>query len=151
MQPDKRAACPTKRKGRYPGEEDEMVFMIPIVGIVTVFAFTAIVHWVNSQRQEREAFYKAETLRRITEASGEGAKAALELLRTDERLKQFKKHEGMKIGGLINIGLGIGMAIFLWGVMRGMDSGAPYLAGLIPALIGVAMLVYVYLLAGSIE
>ena len=41
-----------------------------------VFTFVIVVHWVDTQRKEREAFYKTETLRRITEASGEGAKAA---------------------------------------------------------------------------
>jgi hypothetical protein len=36
---------------------------------------------MDSRRKEREAFYKAETFRRVAEASGEGAKAALEMLR----------------------------------------------------------------------
>jgi hypothetical protein len=140
--------------GKNPGKEDEMVswmvYMVPIVAIVATFTFTAIAHWVDSQRKEREAFYKSETLRRITEASGEGAKAALELLREDERIKQVKQREGLKIGGLICVATGIGLTALLV-TLVGAQTGSPYLVGLIPGLIGVAMLVYVYLMAPPIE
>jgi hypothetical protein len=124
-----------------------MVFMIPIVVIVTVFTFTAIVHWVDSQRKEREAFYKAETLRRITEASGEGAKAAVDLMREEEHLKRIKAREGMKIGGIVNIGVGIALLIFL----RALVGEQIYLCGLIPGFVGVGLLVYVFFLAGPVE
>ena len=62
--------------------------LIPIVGIVSVFTFVTIAIWVGNRRKERDAFYKSETLRRITEAQGEGPKAAIELLREEERLKR---------------------------------------------------------------
>ena len=157
MQPDARSSRRTNRKGENPGEEEEMfsgndsqmfVFLVPIVAIVSVFTFTAIVHWVDSQRKERDAFYKADTLRRVTEASGEGAKAALELMREDERLKRIHAREGMKIAGLINIGVGIGLLIFLHELLTGT---AIYLCGMIPGLIGVGFLVYVYFLAAPVE
>jgi hypothetical protein len=140
--------------GRNPGEEDEMdswaIYMVPVVAIVATFTFTAIVHWIDSQRKEREAFYKAETLRRITETSGEGAKAALELLREDERIKQVKQREGLKIGGLICVATGIGLTALLV-TLVGARAGSPYLVGLIPGLVGVAMLVYVYFLAPPVK
>ncbi|MGB6720031.1 MAG: hypothetical protein WBE72_04500 [Terracidiphilus sp.] len=129
-------------------------FLFPVAIITVVFAFTAVVHFVNSRRQEREAFYRAETLRRITEASGEGAKAAVELMREDQRIKAAKVCEGVKLAGLINVGVGIGLMIFLHALLGGGGgsilhggTGSVYLCGLIPGLIGVAMLVYVYLLA----
>ncbi len=62
----------------------------------------------------------------------------------------------MKIGGLINIGVGVGLIIFLrvllgpGGVANG-GAGSAYLCGLIPGFIGVAMLMYVYVLAAPIE
>jgi hypothetical protein len=115
---------------------------------VTVFSFTAIVHWVDSQRKEREAFYKAETLRRITEASGEGAKAAIELMREEEHIKRIKAHEGMKIGGIVNLGVGIALLIFLRALVSGQ---AVYLCGLIPGFIGMGLLIYVYFLARPVE
>ena len=55
----------------------------------------------------------------------------------------------MKVGGLVNIGVGIGLGVLLWSI--GGNEGSPYLVGLIPLLIGVALLVYVYLLAAPIE
>jgi hypothetical protein len=157
MQPDAGSSCRTNRKGKIPGKEEKMFsgngsqmfpFLVPIVAIVSVFTFVIVAHWLDSQRKEREAFYKADTLRRVTEASGEGAKAALELMREDERLKQSKTREGMKIAGLVNIGVGVGLMIFLHALLPGT---AIYLCGLIPGFIGVGFLVYVYFLAAPIE
>ncbi len=125
-----------------------IVFLFPIAIIAVVFTFTGVVHWVDSQRKEREAYYKTETLRRITEASGEGAKAALELMHQDERLKRIKAREGIKIGGLVNIGVGVGLLIFLHALMPG---NGVYLCGMIPGLIGVGFLVYVFFLASPVE
>jgi len=129
-----------------PGPEVVAVF-IPIVAIVSTFTFVTVVHWVDSQRKEREAYYKAETLRRITEASGEGAKAAVELMQADERLKRIKAREGIKIAGLVNVGVGIGLLIFLHGLL---PSTAIYLCGMIPGLIGAGFLAYAYLLASPL-
>ena len=122
----------------------------PAVLFVMLFSFLSVAVWVDGQKKEREAFYKAETLRRITESSGEGAKEALELLREEPRLENLKKYEGIKLGGLICIAVGVALMIFLK-VQTASEPGAPYLVGLIPGLIGVAMLVYVYGLAGHTE
>jgi hypothetical protein len=120
------------------------------IGAVALFVvFIPAVHWIDSQRREREAFYKAETFRRLAEASGEGAKAGLDLLRYEDRLKQVKAREGMKIGGVVTIAVGGALLIFhmvLWGA-----PGDPLLAGLIPCFIGAALLIYVYFLASPIE
>jgi hypothetical protein len=121
--------------------------MVPIVVIVSVFTFIAIASWSDNRRKEREAFYKSETLRRITESSGEGAKEAIDLLREDARLKRLGEREGMKITGLISIGVGLGMVI---GLPRLIGLKVA-LCGVIPALIGVAFLVYVYFLAAPLE
>jgi hypothetical protein len=150
MQPDPRAVCPTKRMGNHPGQEDVMGVIVPAVLFVMLFSFLSVAVWVDGQKKEREAFYKAETLRRITESSGEGAKEALELLREETRLENLKKYEGIKLGGLICIAVGVALMIFLK-VQTASEPGAPYLVGLIPGLIGVAMLVYVYGLAGHTE
>jgi hypothetical protein len=121
------------------------------VGAVALFVvFIPLVTFIESRRKEREAFYKAETFRRLVEASSEGAKAAIELLREQERLKRIKTREGMKIGGIINIGVGLALVIFLRAMLGG-EQGAPYLCGLIPGFIGVGMLVYVYILAAPVE
>jgi DNA integrity scanning protein DisA with diadenylate cyclase activity len=121
------------------------------IGAICLFAiFLPTVTWIDKQHKEREAFYKAETIRRVAEASGEGAKAALELLKAQSRMESLKKREGMKIGGLICIAVGVAMVIFLR-VVAGADPDNPYLVGLIPAFVGVALLVYVYLMAAPLE
>lgn len=116
------------------------------IGAVSLFViFIPTVTWIDKRSKEREAFYRAETLRRITEASGEGAKAALELMKEDSRMERIKKFEGLKLGGLICIAVGAASMVFL------RFEGGPYMAGLVPAFIGVALLVYVFFLAGHYE
>ena len=114
------------------------------IGAVALFAvFIPLVTYIDGRVKEREAYYKAETLRRLAESSGEGAKAAMELMREEGRQKQIKRIEGMKIGGLVNVAVGIGLTIFLRSLL-GPGAGSPWLCGLIPGMIGVAMLVYVF-------
>ena len=120
---------------------------VPIVLFVMLFSFLSVAVWVGSRKEEREAFYKSETLRRITESSGEGAKAAMEMLREEGRQARINKREGTKLGGLICVAVGVGTMIFLAFQLHGYI----YLAGLIPLLVGVAMLVYVHKYAPPIE
>ena len=125
------------------------LWMFLSIGAVALFVvFIPVTTWIDSQRKEREAFYKAETVRRLTESSGDGAKAAIELMREQDRMGRRKRTEGMKIGGLINIAVGVGLMIFL----HALISGEPvYLCGLIPGLIGVALLAYALLLSPKPE
>lgn len=128
------------------------LFAFLSIGAIALFGiFLPTVHWLDTRRKEREAYYRSEMLRRIAEAPAEGAKSALEWLREEERLKagrqvesQMKRLEGMKIGGLVNIAVGIGLGVMLW-VLAGPHG--PYLVGSIPFLIGVALLIYVFFMA----
>ncbi len=125
------------------------LWMFLSIGAVALFVvFIPTVTWLENRRKEHEAFYKAETIRRVTESSGEGAKAAIDLMREETRLAAIKKREGMKIGGLTNIAVGVGLMIFL----RALVHDAPvYLCGLIPGLIGIALLTYALVLAPKAE
>ena len=124
------------------------LWMFLSVGAVALFAiFLPITTWLESQRKEREAFYKAETLRRVSEASSDGARASLEYLREQSRIVRIHTLEGLKIGGLIMTSVGVGVAVLLWFV-AGHDVAA---CGVVPFLIGIAMLAYVYLLAAPAE
>jgi Flp pilus assembly protein TadB len=115
------------------------------IGAIALFGiFLPVTTWLESRRKEREAYYKSETIRRIAEASGEGAKSALALLHAEEHLREVKRREGLKIGGLVNIGVGIGLTAMLWSLT---GPGGPYLVGLIPGLVGVALLIYVFFMA----
>ncbi len=125
------------------------LWMFLSIGAVALFVvFIPLTSWIESQRKEREAFYKAETMRRLTESSGEGAKAAIELLREQTRMETRKRNEGMKIGGVVNIGVGIGLLIFLHALVK---DAPVYLCGLIPGFIGVALLTYPLFLAPKVD
>jgi hypothetical protein len=114
--------------------------------IVMVFTFVSVAVWSESRRKEREAYYKSEMMRRITESTGDGGKQVLEIMKEEERIRQGARREkdvraieGLKIGGLVNIGLGLGLCVFIHSLG---GAEAPYLVGLIPGLIGVALLAY---------
>jgi hypothetical protein len=117
------------------------------IGAIALFVvFIPTVSWIDGRRKEREAFYRAETFRRLTESSAEGAKAAIDLLREQDRQQLIKSREGMKISGLICIGVGVALVP----VLRAANNPS-YLVGLIPAFVGVANLVYVFFLAAPLE
>lgn len=126
------------------------------IGAVSLFAiFLPVTSWIEARRKEREAFYQSETLRRIAESSSDGAKAAIGLLEQQNYNELVKKREGMKIGGLVNIGVGIALIIFLGLLTQNHNEmsfvGNVGLVGLIPLLIGVALLIYVYFMAPPLE
>jgi len=123
-----------------------MVFMIPIVSVICVFTFVAVAAWSGNRRKEREAFYKSETLKKIAETQGAGGATAIELMREEEKRDQRRRIEGQKLGGLITIAVGIGMMVFL-GMMPDAAEEKAYYVGLLPLLIGVALIVYAYILA----
>ena len=127
------------------------LFLFLSVLMVSVFSFVSIAVWSEARRKEREAYYKAESLRRVAEMPGDGAKYVIEMMKEDERIRQaqqfaneMKKGEGMKIGGLVNIGVGV--ALFCLIYFTSAQKGAAFV-GLFPGLIGVALLVYALFLA----
>ncbi|MFZ0480382.1 MAG: hypothetical protein WAL71_14655, partial [Terriglobales bacterium] len=98
----------------------------------------------DARRKEREAYYTSEALKKIAESSGEGAKSAVEYFREKEKSALRRRLEGIKLGGLITAAVGIGFMA----MVRGLEREEPaYLVGLIPLLIGVALLVYAFALA----
>ena len=122
------------------------LFLFLSVVMVSTFSFVSIAVWTEARRKEREAYYKSEMMRRITEAPGEGGRYALEVMKEEERMRQAAQRvkdlraiEGLKIGGLVNIGIGVGLSVFLYSLG---GRQATYLVGLIPGMIGVALLAY---------
>jgi hypothetical protein len=155
MQPELREAGPTRRKQKN-FKELTMAFevdnntigvvaiAIPVVGSIALFSFLSVAVWSDSRRKEREEYYRSETLKKIAESSGEGAKAAIELLREQNKNITKRRVEGMMLGGLITAVVGIGVMVLLHGLVR---DEPVYLAGLIPLLVGLAILAYRFLLA----
>jgi hypothetical protein len=121
-----------------------IALLIPIVGSIALFSFLGVATWADARRKERETFYKSETLKKIAESSGEGARAAIELIREQEKNAAERRFEGMKLGGLITAVVGIGVMVLLHGLVQ---SAPVYLAGLIPFLVGVVLMLYGFFLA----
>lgn len=120
------------------------IFLFLSVASIALFSFVAVAVWSDARRQEREAYYKSETIKKILEKEGPAATAALELFREEERIAIRRRVEGIKLGGLVTAVVGIS----LFPLLRGIEPKEPvYLAGLIPLAIGVALLVYGYILA----
>ena len=118
--------------------------LIPVVGSIALFSFLGVASWSDARRREREAYYTGEALKKIAENSGEGAKSAVEYLREQNRNIAARRMEGLKLGGLITAAVGIGV----FALLRGLVHDEPvYLVGVIPLLIGVALLVYAFVLA----
>jgi len=119
-------------------------FLIPIVVMVALFTFLSIASWGEERRKEREALYRSEVLKKLADQLGSNAGPVLEFIREQERTELRKKREGLKLGGLITSAAGIGVILLL----RAVAAAEPiWVAGAIPLLIGVAMLLYVYVLA----
>jgi hypothetical protein len=120
------------------------VFLFLSVGAVSVFSFVAVAVWSDARLRERKAYYKNEMLKKIAEMQGAGAASVLEILRDQERSAERRRREGIKLGGLVTVAVGIGLLVFL----RQFVLDRPvYLCGLIPLLVGVALLAYSYVLA----
>jgi|HubBroStandDraft_2_1064218.scaffolds.fasta_scaffold51705_4 hypothetical protein len=123
-------------------------FLTWIVGFVSFFSFLAVASWIRARLRERQAFYKSETVKKLAES--QGGSAALEYVRDGDRAAARQHREGQKLSGLITLAVGIGIMIFLRRVPISPDSGtdnSAYLVGVIPSLVGLALIVYAYLLA----
>ena len=127
------------------------VFLIPIVGSIALFSFLGVASWSDARRKEREAYYMADALKKISEGSAEGAKSALEYLREKNASATRRRVEGMKLGGLITTAVGIALMIFLHGVANESPDEKTYLVGVIPLFIGLALAVYAFVLAPKPE
>jgi len=127
-------------------QAESVALLIPVVSVIAVFTFIAVAAWSDNRRRERESFYRHETYRKIMDSPGDSSDAVLRLMREREMQERRKKVEGLKLGGMITFVAGIGVMIFLFALI---DEAKVYLAGLIPALIGLALMFYGFVLAGG--
>jgi len=113
---------------------------VPIAGIIMII----FIVFYGERRKEKESFHRHELLRKIAESQGDAAQRVLEMIREQEYEAKVRKHEGMKLGGLI--AAAVGLALML--VLAMLDQHKPsWIVGLIPFLIGTALFVYVTYLA----
>jgi len=122
------------------------VFLFLSVASIALFAFVAVAVWSTERRREREAYYRSETIKKITDTQGAGGNSALDFLHAEEKIKARRLREGGKLAGLITAAAGLGVMIFLHS-MPDPDARSAYLVGLIPLLIGAVLLGYSLFLA----
>ena len=116
------------------------------VGALALFTFLSITVFSESRAKERTEFHRAETLRKVAEQTGDGADKVLEVIREEARIAERKRHEGLKLGGLITTMVGVGVGIFFYTLEPDMVGVAA-----IPLLIGLGLLGYALLLAPKPE
>ena len=123
-----------------------MVFVFLIFASISFFTYLSIMAFVNGRRKERDAYYRNETVRRLTESQGAGADAAIEVIREEDRLQIRRRVESVKLGGLVTVAIGLGLMVFFFFVDRDTHEIGVSL-GSVPLLVGVSLLLYAYALA----
>jgi hypothetical protein len=122
---------------------DTLALAFLIVGAVALFSFLAVATWSDNRRREREAYYKNETIRKAMEMPGATPATVKEFVREQQAIADQRRREGLKLGGLVTIAVGIGIVIFL----IGKPGPQIFTLGAIPLFIGLALLAYAYFLA----
>ena len=123
-------------------------FLFLSIVAVGVCSFTAVAIWARERRREREAYYISETVKKLAELQGPNVNVAAAFFREAEKNIALRRLEGLKMGGLLAVSVGLGMGIFVKAVDRS-DPDPVFLIGIIPLLVGLALLTYVYTLARS--
>jgi peptidoglycan/LPS O-acetylase OafA/YrhL len=117
--------------------------LVASLTIIALFSFSMVATWSRERRREREAYYRSETLKRIADAQPSGGQFAIEFFCEEQKAAAQRRRESLKLAGLVTVATAIGLIAFIGTV--GADHA--YLVGLIPLLIGIALLTYAYLLA----
>jgi len=110
--------------------------MIAVV-VAATMAFVSVVAWLKGREKEREAHYRNEMARRIAEADDPAP--LLAYLRENERIDVARERAKVRLGGLITLAIGVAMMVFLH---QFVPEEPVYLAGLVPSLVGVVLLVF---------
>ncbi len=120
-----------------------MVFIIPIVGAISLFSFLAVVGWAEQRRKEREAYYRYEFRKKLVDAGEMNARQVQDLMQYEYETEQQRRRQGMVAAGFIISGVGLGM-IFGLQFIRDEDV---WMVGSIPLFIGLGMLAYAIMYA----
>lgn len=129
----------------YP--RDIFVAIIISVIMIAIFTFVTVSAWAEQRRREREAFYRSEVLKKLAESTGDQARQVIEMIREQERNEERKRREGGRLAGVIVTGVGLGL-IAMFALLA---PGGVWGIGLIPLLVGLALLLYNYVLGPRAE
>jgi len=116
-----------------------------------VFTFLSLSVWSYNRTRERELYYRSELLKKAIDTPGPEAAAVLAHIKEEEaaeaRAKALEKQTGLLIGGLSVTAVGIGLMIFMRSI--GGPAREYFLVGLIPLLVGIALLIGSGMLKGE--
>jgi hypothetical protein len=115
--------------------------LVPIVGSIALFGFLAVATWADSRRREREAFFRHELLKKLAENPSSNADQVMQLLRQEEIDRIERMRNGIRLGGWVTLGVGIGVMVLISQLVR--VSGL-WAVGAIPALVGAALLLHTF-------
>jgi len=115
--------------------------LVPIVGSIALFGFLAVATWADSRRKEREAFFRHELLKKLAENPSSNADQVMQLLRQEETDRMERMRNGIRLGGWVTLGAGIGVMVLIAQLVR--VSGL-WAVGAIPALVGAALLLHTF-------
>jgi hypothetical protein len=113
---------------------------------IAVVSFVAVIFWTRQRRRERESYYHSENIKRVTEAKG--ADAALEYVREVDRIAARQGKRRAQAAGVTVTAFSLGLLPFLWATRSPYPYAAnDYLIGIVPLFVGLALLLYGYVLA----
>ena len=123
--------------------EGLLIMIVPL--LLLVFAWTSVTYWISASATERQMRERYALLKHLSERPTESVQMVLEQLRQDDareeerlRAKAAVMRRGKLEGGFIMLVLGAALGLFLYNLVPG---GALWMIGLMPALIGVVLVV----------
>ena len=122
---------------------DIVGIVITCVIMICVFTFVTVHVWAEQRKKEREAFYRSEVLKKLAESTSAQAQQVLDAMRDQERNEERQRREGGRLAGLIVTASGIGLCV----MFALLAPGGVWAIGLMPLLIGLALLIHNYVLA----
>lgn len=120
-----------------------ILLVLVAIPTIALFSYLAVAAWSTARRGERADYYTSEVLKKIAETPGPGSEAALAYLREQESYAAARRRGRLQLSGLVLAAIGIGTMVFLHAIV---EEAPVYWSGLIPLLIGAALLGYSYIL-----
>ena len=103
-----------------------------------LFGFLAVSAWASSRRDQLELKHRYELYQRMVEHPGPVADEVRQLLERDVERRRAAEIADNRFGGFVVLAVGIGLGIALYFIA---PAEPVYLVGLVPALVGVVLLI----------
>ena len=116
-----------------------MVLLLPLVGAVGLCVFLVVGIWSRSRQREREAFHRAELLRKLAELPAEAAAPVLAVLHEDDARALRRRREGLILAGMIWLVVGVSF-VGAGQLVTELSRDGLWAFGLIPTFVGSAIL-----------